>query len=307
MKQDHFKNKVCWITGASSGIGAALALTLNRLGATVIVSSRNTHRLGALRNNCDYPDHVLVLPCDMEGGASLGQVAREAWRLHDGIDYVFLNAGMAVRDLVENTELVMIQKVMNVNFISNTVIIRALLPMMIKRRRGHFIVTSSLSGRFGVPKLSAYSASKHAMNGFMESLRAEYETKGVRATIATVGLVKTNIALNALMGDGTRSGKDQESIARGITPEQCARDMVQAVAANRREVFVGGIEGCSVFVKRFFPGLHASLIGKNPMRRMRNIIQRMKRYLFFPLAPAPASITRHDVRLADNSRRDSTQ
>jgi len=248
MKQDHFKGKVCWITGASSGIGAALALTLNRLGANVIVSSRNLLRLDALRNNCEYSDKVKVLPCDMEAGESLTSVALEAWKLFDGVDYVFLNAGVAVRDLVENTELAMIHKVMNINFFSNTVIARTLLPMMVDRGGGHLVVTGSLSGRFGVPKLSAYSASKHAMNGFVESLRAEYEDKRVKVTIATVGLVKTDIALNALRGDGTLSGKDQESIAQGITPEQCARSMVRAVAANKREVLVGGMEVCSVFV-----------------------------------------------------------
>lgn len=278
MKRDHFKNKVCWITGASSGIGAALTLTLNQLGATVIVSARNAHRLAALRDNGDCPERIRILPCDMEEVASLGRTAREAWNMFGGVDYVFLNAGMAVRDLVANTGLAMIQKVMNVNFISNTVIIHALLPMMISRGGGHFVVTGSLSGRFGVPKLSAYSASKHAMNGFVESLRAECETKGVRVTIATVGLVKTNIALNSLTGDGALSGKDQESIVQGITPGQCAREMVRAVAANRREVLVGGMEVSSVIIKRLFPGFHATMIGSHPMRKMRSIIQRLKRY-----------------------------
>jgi len=278
MKRTHFENKVCWITGASSGIGAALALTINRLGANVIVSSRNLLRLDALRSNCDYPERVKILPCDMEAGESLAGVVREAWKLFDGVDYVFLNAGIAVRDLVENTELATIQKVMNINFFSNTVIARALLLLMVDRGGGHLVLTSSLSGRFGVPKLSAYSASKHAVNGFVESLRAEYEDKRVKVTIATVGLVKTDIALNALRGDGTMSGKDQESIAQGITPEQCARSIVRAVAANKREVLVGGMEVCSVFVKRFFPGLHASMIGKHPVKRIRGLLRGLRSF-----------------------------
>src|SRR5450432_1062137 len=229
MKPDQFRNKVCLITGASSGIGEALAKTLNEMGATLILSARNNEKLEAVKTSCPYPHTISILPCDLEEIQTLTSFAREAWDLFQGIDYIFLNAGMAVRDLIVNTNLEMINKVMNINFFSNVALSKAFLPYMREKKGGCFVVTSSLCGKFGVPKLGAYSASKHALYGFYESLRAEYEKDGIRVTMITAGLVKTNITLHALTGNGSSYGKMQESVAAGIAPETCARGILSAV------------------------------------------------------------------------------
>ena len=270
MKINKFNNKVCMITGASSGIGAALAHSLNNMGATLILSARNRGKLENVKANCPFPEKIFILTCDMEKTESLSAFAREAWNLFQGIDYVFLNAGMAVRDMIIHTDLDMVQKVMNINFISNVVLSKELLPFMQAKRRGCFVVTSSLCGKFGIPKLGAYSASKHALHGFFETLRAEYECDGIKVTMITVGLVRTNITMNALKGNGATYGKMQESIAAGISPEACARGIIKAVARGKYEALVGAIEIYSVLFKRFFPGLLRMAITKHPMKKLRN-------------------------------------
>ncbi len=283
MNNNQIKNMTCWITGASSGIGAALAVKLNKSGANLILSSRNQRLLEELKQNCDFPERVKIMVCDMEKTETLATAAGEAWKIFNGIDYVFLNAGIAVRDMAMNTDLTMVKKVMNVNFFSNTEISKTLLPWMIKSGHGHFVVTSSLCGKFGVPKLSAYAASKHALHGYYESLRAEHGNQGIKVTMVTAGLVKTNITMNALKGDGTLYGKMQESIANGIEPEKCARLIVRAVLEKRREVLVGGIEKYAVLLKRFFPGVHSYVIDKHPLKKWRDLVfakEALSRFLF---------------------------
>ena len=271
MKSTHFSDKVCWITGASSGIGAALASCLNAMGATLILSARNQDKLEMVKAESARPDKIAILPCDLEEIDSLPRIAQQAWTLFGGIDYVFLNAGMAVRDMIIQTDMKMIQKVMNINFFSNVALTKALLPPMRLQGHGCFVVTSSLCGKFGVPRLGAYSASKHALHGFYESLRAEYEKDGIKVTMITVGLVRTLITMNALKGNGSHYGKMQESVGAGISPETCAQEMIHGVVQGKSEVPVGAIEKYSVLIKRFFPGLLRMAITKHPMQKLRKI------------------------------------
>ncbi len=270
MTKHFFNNKICWITGASGGIGAALAISLNSIGARLILSARNNEKLENIQAACQDPSKVVILPFDMEETSELSEFAIKAWNTFDGIDFVYLNAGMAVRDMIIQTDMEMIHKVMNINFFGNVVISKTLVPLMQKRGQGRFIVTSSLCGKFGIPKLGVYSASKHAMHGYFESLRAEHENEGITVTIITAGLIKTNITLNALKGDGSAYGKMQDSIAAGISPESCAHGIIKAVARGKHEVLVGGVEIFSVLIKRFFPGLLRRFITKHPMRKLRH-------------------------------------
>ena len=270
MNANQFNNKICLVTGASSGIGKALSQKLNSMGAIVILTARNSENLEIVKANCKYPDKIRILPFDMEEIKAIESFALEVWNLFHNIDFVFLNAGMAIRDMVHLTDLEMVYKVMNINFFSAVALSKALLPFMREKKQGCFIVTSSLCGKFGVPKLSAYSASKHALHGFFESLRAEYKPDGIKVTVITAGLVNTDITVHALKGNGTINGKMQASVAGGISPEACANEIVQAVAAGKYEALVGGIEKYSVLVKRFFPGLLRMAIANHPMKKLRN-------------------------------------
>lgn len=271
MKVKDFHNKVCWVTGSSSGIGAALAIALNKLGAYVILSARNVENLEKIKSACAEPGKVAIVACDMEDTDSLPSIAMQSWKTFNGIDYVFLNAGFAVRDTVINTAFDLFKKVMTINFFSTVIITKTLLPLMTENGSGCFVITSSLSGKYGIPKLAAYAASKHALHGFFESLRAENEMENIKFTIVIPGLVKTNISVNALKGDGQPYGKMQQSIENGISPEACAQGIIKAVASEKKEVLIGGFEKYSVVVKRFFPGFFTSFIGKHPFKKLRKL------------------------------------
>ncbi len=266
----NYKNKICWVTGASSGIGASLAEELNLHGAYLILSARNRIGLEKVKVSCAHPEKISILPFDMEDLDNLPEWAIQAWNIHSGIDYAFLNAGFAVRDWFVNIELNMIKKVMNVNFLSAVIITQTLLPLMIEKQHGTFVVTSSLSGKYGIPKLSVYAASKHALHGFFESLRAEYYKDGIRVTIIVPGLVNTDITVHALMGDGRVSGKMQEAVANGISPEKCAKGIIKAVVKGKNEALIGGQEIYSVYIKRFFPQLWDYMIRNHPLKKVRS-------------------------------------
>ena len=269
MSKRSFKEKVCWIVGASSGIGESLAKELNRQGAICIISARHEENLRTVKSQCFNPDNVKILKCDVEETDALPAIAEAAWRLHGNIDYVFLNAGMAVRDLIVNTQTPMIVKSMNTNFLGAAVIARTLLPHMIAQGTGHFVVTSSISGKYGFPKLSAYAASKHALHGFFESLRAEHDKDGIRVIMVIPGLVKTGISLHGLKGDGSSYGKMQESLKTGLSPEVCALRILKGVLKNKNEVIVGGDERFTILLNRLFPSLMAFIIRNHPMQKLK--------------------------------------
>jgi dehydrogenase/reductase SDR family member 7B len=269
MKKTIFQNKICWITGASSGIGASLALSLNESGAYLVLSARNEENLLGVKRNCPHPERIEILPFDMERIDSLPEIAQSAWKIFGGIDLVFLNAGIAVRDLIVNTRFDLIEKVMNVNFLGNARISKTLIPLMKQRGSGRFVVTSSLCGKFGIPKLAAYSASKHALHGFFEALRTEYERDGIEVTLITAGLIRTQITVHGFQGNGNHYGKMQESVGNGISPTRCAGAILDAVMRGKKEALIGGIEKYSVWIKRFFPGFFARMIGKHPFRNLR--------------------------------------
>jgi dehydrogenase/reductase SDR family member 7B len=271
MRRKDFKGSVCWITGASSGIGEALAKTLSSQGALLILSARNEIQLEKVKSQCTNPANITILPCDMEDHASLLQISQSAWILHNRIDFVFLNAGIAVRDTVINTETAILLKVMNTNFIGAATIARSLLPMMIESGGGTFAVTSSLSGKYGIPKLSAYAASKHALHGFFSALRTEYAKDGIKVSMLIPGLIKTNISVHGLTGDGKPYGKMMESLATGMSPDECAEKLVKSVLKGKSEVIVGNSERISLLINRLFPSFMSWIIRNHPLQRLRNL------------------------------------
>lgn len=238
-------------------------------GAYLILSARNVDGLEKMRSACLHPEKISILPFDMEDEERLPEFTMKAWDVFKGIDYTFLNAGLAARDWVIDLEIKMFKKVMTINFFSNVIIAKTLLPLIIERKHGHFVVTSSLSGKYGIPKLSAYAASKHALHGFFESVRAEYFKDGIRVTMIVPGLVSTDITVHSLTGDGTASGKMQTAVADGISPARCARRMIKVVAAEKNEAYIGGTEIYSLWIKRFFPALWDSMIRNHPLKKFR--------------------------------------
>jgi short-subunit dehydrogenase len=252
------RNRRIWITGASSGIGEALSYELSRRGARLVLSSRREDALEEVRQRCARSDEHVVQTLDLAAPDSL-QAAADAVREDVGpVDVLVNNGGISQRGTAVETEMDVVRRIMEINFFGAVQLTRAVLPSMIERQQGHVVVVSSLVGKFGTPLRSSYAASKHALHGWFDSLRAEVHDEGIGVTLACPGFVKTNVASNALYPDGTPLGPEAEE--KGIPPEQCATAIADAIENNTAEFTVGGWETVGVYLKRFVPALFRRFI-----------------------------------------------
>ena len=253
--------KTVWITGASSGIGEACACRYAAQGCRLILTSSSRQKLEAVADRCrrEGAAAVRVLPYDLAEPDGIRLLSREAWNTFGGIDILFCNAGISQRTSVEDTPLPMVRKIMEVNFFAPVAMAEAILPLMISNGGGRIAVTTSIAGRFGFPLRCAYSASKHALNGFFETLRAENSDKGISVTLVCPGRVRTNISFNALDKGGEKHAVMDPGQDSGLSAEKAAKVIVRAIDRRRNEVLVGRGELVMVYIKRFFPDLCARL------------------------------------------------
>jgi short-subunit dehydrogenase len=252
------RNRRVWITGASSGIGEALAYELSRRGARLILSSRREEVLQEVRQRCARADEHVVQTLDLADPDSL-QAAVDAVQTECGaVDILINNGGISQRGTAVETEMDVVRRIMEINFFGTVHLTRAVLPSMIERQEGHVVVVSSLVGKFGTPLRSSYAASKHALHGWFDSLRSEVHGDGIGVTLACPGFVKTNVSSNALYPDGTPLGPEAKE--KGIPPEECATAIADAVENDTAEFTVGGWETVGVYLKRFVPALFRRFI-----------------------------------------------
>jgi len=256
-----FKNKVVWITGASSGIGEALCYQFNKEGAIVVLSARRKEELERVQSNFKGGESY-ILPLDLENIDSILDAAQKVLDKYSRVDVLINNGGISQRSYAKDTNLDVVKRIMNINFIAQVAITKSVLPSMIKNKSGHIIVTSSLVGKFGTPLRSTYSASKHALHGFFDSLRAEHYNDNIGVTIVCPGFIKTQVSINALTGDGSKQNKMDETTGAGMSAEECAKRIVSAVKSNKYEVAIGGFETFGIKLKRFFPRIFANFIRK---------------------------------------------
>jgi dehydrogenase/reductase SDR family protein 7B len=254
-----------WITGASSGIGEALAYDLARRGARLVLSARKASSLEVVRAACERPETHQVVPLDLADPASLVAAAESV--LGTGpIDVLVHNGGISQRGLAKDTGLDVDRRIMETNYFGTVALTKAVLPSFLARGAGHFVVVTSVVGRVGSPYRSTYAASKHALHGFFDSLRAEVAASGIHVSIVCPGFVATNISRNALTGDGSALGTMDEATARGISPATCAAGIARAIEKNRSETLVGGTETVAVYAKRFTPRLLERLLERARVR-----------------------------------------
>ena len=263
----YFKDQVVWITGASSGIGEALALDLSRRGAILILSARRQEALEDVRRRCENPERHEVLPFDLSDVAAVEAAADIGIGYYGRIDFLINNGGVSQRALVEDTSMEVYRHLMETNYLGPVALTKAVLPGMRARKWGHIIAVSSLTGKFSTPLRSGYAASKHALHGFFDALRAEHWRYGIRVTVVCPGYIRTNISINAMTGDGTPQGTMDKGQARGMSPETCADKILWAAERNKNEVYIGGFETAYVYVKRFLPDTFNRMIRTiNPNR-----------------------------------------
>ncbi|MBO7249147.1 MAG: SDR family NAD(P)-dependent oxidoreductase [Bacteroidales bacterium] len=253
-----------WITGASSGIGAACACKYAAEGARLVLTSSSAERLEPVAQKCRTlgATEVVVLPYELGNPEGIDELTANAWSAVGGIDIVMLNAGISQRTNVEDTSMEMVRRIMEVNYFAPVSIAKAILPRMVERGGGKIAVTTSIAGRFGFPLRCGYSSSKFALYGFFETLQAEYYNAGIGVTIVCPGRVQTNISLYALDKGGKPHGVLDPGQKGGMSAERAAQIIVRAIAKGRREVLVGRKELLMVHIKRFLPGVCARLARK---------------------------------------------
>lgn len=256
------ENKIVWITGASSGIGEALAHKFSTEKSFLILSSRNESMLQKVKNECAFPDRIKILPLDLENLDSLPQKVHEAWKCFGSIDVLINNGGISQRSLALETNLETEQKIMKVDFWGTTALSKAILPKMIANKGGQIVCVTSLVGKFGTKYRSAYSAAKHALHGYLDSLRSEVFDKNISITMVCPGFIKTSVSLNAMTGDGSMQGTMDEAQQNGMSAEKFAQKMYKAILHKKEEVYIGGKEVYGVYLKRFFPKLFSKIIRK---------------------------------------------
>jgi short-subunit dehydrogenase len=251
-------DRLVWITGASSGIGEALAYDLSHRGAHLVLSSRREEALEEVRQRCARPDDHVVQTLDLAAPSTLQTAAATVQDEVGPVDVLVNNGGISQRGTATDTEMDVVRRIMEINFFGAVQLTRAVLPSMIERQQGHIAVVSSLVGKFGTPLRSSYAASKHALHGWFDSLRAEVHDDGIGVTLACPGFVKTNVASNALYPDGTPLGEEAEE--KGIPPSDCAAAIGDAIEQNTAEFTIGGWETVGVYMKRFVPALFRRFI-----------------------------------------------
>lgn len=259
----NFKDKIIWITGASSGIGEEFARQASDMGATVILSSRRKEELERIKNSLENPDNAYVLPLDMEAQDTFAAKVKEVIDQYGRVDLLFNNAGISQRSTTEETSIEVDRRLMEINYFGTVALTKALMPFLRKQSESHIAVTSSLAGKFGFYQRSAYAASKFALHGFFETLRLEEEDHNIKVAMLCPAGIKTNISQNALDGSGRQYGKSSTLQEEGMPVDTCVRKMIAAIRKEKSEVIIGqGMEPISVKVKALFPELFLKMIKK---------------------------------------------
>lgn len=260
-----FQNKVVWITGASSGIGEALAKAFNAEGAVVVISSRRREELERVKGLCMNPEKIHIFPLDLTKAESIREVSNEVLAKFN-IDVLFNNGGISQRSLTSETSIENDRKIFEVNYFGHVQMTKAVLPQMLARKTGHIVTISSLTGKWGFYLRSAYSASKHALHGFFDSLRMEVEDLGLKVTLVTPGFIATEISKHAIDKSGNPTGEMDNNQAQGISSEECARQILAGISAGKDEFGVGGKELRALFLHRYFPKLFKKILKRQAAR-----------------------------------------
>lgn len=257
------KNKIVWITGASSGIGKALAIELSKLDTKLILSSRNETTLNKVKNECENSENIVVLPIDLEQYDDFDKTAATAIAFFGKIDILINNGGISQRSLAIDTNTDVDKRIMEINYMGTVALSKALLPHFIANNSGHFVVTTSVVGKVATPLRSTYSASKHALHGFFDSLRAEIHKHNIDVTLVLPGYVQTDVSMNALNGSGEKQNSMDTATKNGIPADVFAKKMIKGIQKRKKEVVIGGFkETGSVYLKRFFPSVLAKVVRK---------------------------------------------
>lgn len=261
-----FENKVIWITGASSGIGRAVAIALSKEECKLILSARTKTALEATQRECFDASRIKILPLDLANYEAFNSLTRKALKLFGRIDILINNAGISQRSLIAETSIDVDAQLMHINYLGTVALTKSLLPYFIKQQSGYFVTITSLMGKFGSPYRSSYCGAKHALHGFFDVLRMEHENDHIKVTMVCPGFVNTKIALNALTGDGAHQNTQDQATENGLDPHIFAKRMIKAMKKEKFEAYIGQKEVVGVYLKRFFPKILHRVVMRSAVR-----------------------------------------
>lgn len=274
-KTTNFKlqGKVVLITGASSGLGEALAHAFYKAGCKVILTARREKELARVKNDLlslhptvpTYPPVTLLL--DLSKPEDIPKYASEVLAIHKNVDILVNNAGISYRGDVMSTKVEVDEQVMAVNYFGTVALTKAFLPCMVAQGGGHIVAISSVQGRIALPQRSAYAASKHALQAFFDSLRAELAAANVKVTVVSPGYIRTNLSLNAVTGSGELYGELDETTASGYSPESVANKIVASVAREKEEVVIAPLSArLAIGLRTVLPSLYFRIMERRAAR-----------------------------------------
>jgi dehydrogenase/reductase SDR family member 7B len=252
--ESFFADKIYWITGASSGIGEALALTLAKQGTRLILSGRNEAALQRVTSACGGKGQCLILPFEVTDFDALPGVKDQALAWAGRIDGLINNAGISQRSLAVETAFPVYQKLMDVDLLAPIALTQAVLPHMVHAKSGRIVMMSSVAGKVGSPMRTAYSAAKFGLIGYAEALRTEVTMHGIDVHTIAPGSIRTNVSRNAVTGDGAARGESDPAIENGMDPLHAADLMLRAVARGDRDIIIArGFERKITQMRRLAP------------------------------------------------------
>ena len=257
---------VVWITGASSGIGAELARQYSKRNINLILSARRAAVLLEVKESCMGHSKIQILPFDIIDFDSAPNQVEKALSFFGRVDVLINNAGISQRSLILDSKFEVFKKIIEIDYLGTVALSRAILPHFISQQSGHYVVVSSVMGKFGSPYRSGYCGAKHALHGFFDVMRMEHQKDNVYVTMVCPGFVATPIALNSIQGDGTALGKDDEATRKGLDVVYFVRKMIHAIDQKKWELSIGGKEKLGVFLKRLSNKLLHNVVIRSRVR-----------------------------------------
>lgn len=259
----NFRNKKILITGASSGIGEAIAIHFAGKGAYLLIAGRNLKELERVKSNCSSAEGVEIILLDLEDHEGLFSKASEIIQKHQNIDILINNAGVSQRSLAKDLPFEFDKKIIHIDLLGTIALTKAFLPSMLERKAGTIVTITSMVGKYGTPMRSAYAAAKHGLHGFFDALRAEVFDDNIHVLLVCPGFIKTNVSINAIGPGGGKQGTMDEATGKGIEPQAVAIAIEDAIHRELEEINVAGAkELLGLYMKRFAPIVFSKMIRK---------------------------------------------
>ena len=260
---ESLEGKVVWITGASSGIGKALAAECALQGAQVVLSARRLEELEKVRISLLNPDHHISVAMDITDEAQVRHAYEQVLEEKGRIDWLINNAGLSQRALIADTSMQTERAIMEIDYFSQVFLTKLVLPTFLAQKSGRIAYISSVAGLLGTQYRASYSAAKAAIHMWANSLRAEVAQDGVNVSVIFPGFVKTNVSFNALNGAGKAQVHQDEDIENGLEADKKKKKTVSALLKGQEYIVVGGRkEKLGVLVSRLSPSTLYKMIRK---------------------------------------------